>query len=159
MNEQNRHAAAQLLTQNHIAVLATLSSEDSKPQASVVYYTADVTGHIYFVTAKNSRKLANIVKNPQVAFVVLHETKAIELQIEGTATEVVDEKRKNDIVVNIGLTANEHPRSPGWPPLLTLAMNSGVDCVEVSIVRFKYSDFSIHPGTIIEGVGKDLLLV
>lgn len=44
-----------------------------------------------------------------------------------------------------------------WPPLLTLPMKSGVACIELNIERFKYSDFTIHPGTVATGTGKDLL--
>lgn len=145
------------LQSNAIAVVATTSSELGSPQAGLIYYTTDDMGHVYFATAKDSRKLANILKNRSVALVVGHNVKPIELQIEGSAHEVTEAAHKSDVIGKLALISNENQKSSGWPPLLTLSMKSGVACIEIEIDRFKYSDFSIHPGSIITGIGKDLL--
>jgi nitroimidazol reductase NimA-like FMN-containing flavoprotein (pyridoxamine 5'-phosphate oxidase superfamily) len=140
-----------------LMVVSTISAETGGPQSGLVYYVPDEEGHIYFATANDSRKLVNVQKNANVSLVVVHESKPIELQIEGIAQEVTDASKKNAIISNIALLSNGNPKTTGWPPLLTLSMKSGVACIQVSIEYFKYSDFSIHPGTVIQGRGKELL--
>lgn len=157
MNTTQFKEVNDFLCGNNMAVVATISSETNSPQAGLIYYIADDEGHIYFATANDSRKLINIRKHGGVAFVVGHGVKSIELQIEATAREVTDDVQKSDVIGKIALIANNSPKSSGWPPLLTLSMKSGVTCVELTIDRFKYSDFSVHPGTIITGTGQDLL--
>lgn len=158
MSETKYEALTQFLNQSHVGIIATVSAASGSPQSSVIYFIYDGQRTLYFVCAKSSQKLANIVKLPRVAVTVLHEQQPIEVQIEGTAQIVTEETAKESIVVKIGTMANAHPRSLGWPPLLSLAMNSGVDCIAVAIDRFRYSDFTIHPGIILEGTGKELLL-
>lgn len=138
-------------------VISTISSETGVPQSGLVYYIPDEAGHIYFATAKDSRKLLNMQKNASVALVVVDDTNPIELQIEGTAHEITDPDKKTVIIDKIALLSNGTPRTSGWPPLLTLSMKSGVACVEITIVHFKYSNFSVHPGTVITGTRNELL--
>ena len=140
-----------------LMVLSTISSETGAPQSGLVYYVPDEEGHIYFATAKDSRKLLNLQKNASVALVIIHETNPIELQIEGTARELTEPAKKTMIIDKIALLSNGTPRTSGWPPLLTLSMKSGVACVEIDIEYFKYSDFSVHPGTITTGTRNELL--
>lgn len=150
-------AVNDFLRSSNLGTIATVSSDTGTPQSGIIYYYADDKGHIYFATAKNSRKLINIHKQAGVALVIGHDSKPVELQIEGTAREVSDTTQKQDVINKIALIANNNPKTIGWPPLLTLSLQSGVICIEMAIERFKYSDFSIHPGTVVSGTDKDLL--
>lgn len=153
----SKESARAFLSNNSIAVVATFDTESKSAQAGVVYYYLDGRGRLVFSTSKDSRKIVNIQKNPGVGAVVMHESKPVELQIEGDAQIVQNTEQKAEILGKIALIANKSPRTMGWPPLLTLSMNSGVECIEIHIRRFKYSDFSIHPGTVITGTGEELL--
>ncbi|MBI1863192.1 pyridoxamine 5'-phosphate oxidase family protein [Candidatus Microgenomates bacterium] len=144
------------ITGSSIAVLATLAP-DGSPQAGIVFYYTDGEGHIYFATAKDSRKLINIQKQPQVALVIGHDVNPTELQIEGKATELTDDAKINEVIGKIAIISNSNPKTAGWPPLLSLSMKSGVTCVVIAIERFKYSNFTVHPGAIVTGSMKDLL--
>lgn len=145
------------LRHNNLAVAATVSSETGAPQASMIYYIADDKRHIYFLIAADSRKLMNIRKHTGVALVVSDDLLPIELQLEATAREVTDGGQKDEIINKLTLVSNDNPKTKGWPPLLTLSMKSGIVCLEITIDRFKYSDFTVHPGIILAGTGRDLL--
>src|SRR3989344_6599451 len=89
--------AWQFLKNNRLASLATISLEDGSPQASLIYYIIDKNFHIYLVTAKESRKIRNILKNNKVALVIGQELESLVLQIEGKARFVEDLDKRRDL--------------------------------------------------------------
>ena len=84
MDKEKALKVWEFLENNHLAVLATVSEENT-PQASLVYYVTEEDFHLYIVTAKDSRKFKNISKNNKVSLVIGQEKTAQVLQIEGEA--------------------------------------------------------------------------
>ena len=89
-----------LCTSQKLAVVSTQS--DGQPYASLVaFVTGDDLRHIYFVTARTTRKFANLTKEPRVAVLInssanlesdFHE--AISITVTGTAVEISDSERE-----------------------------------------------------------------
>ena len=74
-------------------ILCSISFE-GKPQATPIYFSSDTELGIYFITHSTSRKYQNMIKNPNVAFVVYVERPAKCVQIEGTVSIVTDPTEK-----------------------------------------------------------------
>ncbi len=75
------------LKKHNAGVLATVSKADT-PHASAVFYVADDSFNIYFVTKVDSRKYQAIKAHPQVAFAIGRLDVPQTLQIEGVVSEV-----------------------------------------------------------------------
>ncbi len=88
-----RTEALSFLKTHTAGVLASISRDD-KPHASAVYYVADDSFNIYFLTKLNSRKYAAIQAHPDVAFTVGRLDVPQTLQIEGVAIELRSEEEK-----------------------------------------------------------------
>lgn len=86
--DSTARAEALAFAQSHTAgVLATVS-KDYAPHASVVYFVADDSFNIYFLTKRGSRKYAAMMAHPQVAFTLGRQEIPQTLQIEGVASEL-----------------------------------------------------------------------
>jgi nitroimidazol reductase NimA-like FMN-containing flavoprotein (pyridoxamine 5'-phosphate oxidase superfamily) len=90
---QIRTDALQFLKNHPAGVLATVS-KDYSPHAAAVFYVADDSFNIYFLTKRDSRKYAAISAHPQVAFAVGRLDVPQTLQIEGVASEIQDDSEK-----------------------------------------------------------------
>jgi general stress protein 26 len=157
MNDQMLLSQARdFLRQNKLATLATLSADSQTPQAALLYYAVMPNMKLGFATAKDSRKLNNIVKNKSVALLVGNEAESKVIQIEGEAEIVSDPNEKSAIIRKISDIANDNTNFT-FPPLMELVKNSSVALFSVKIVFFKYSDFSQGRHQLIEGSGEDLL--
>jgi len=88
--------AFEFLCDNRLGVISTLSYKNNLPQGSLVYYVVDEK-FIYFITTRQSRKLANINQNNNIAFTIFTEVPPMELQIEGTVQSIDDPKKKSHI--------------------------------------------------------------
>ncbi|HEX5774500.1 MAG TPA: pyridoxamine 5'-phosphate oxidase family protein [Candidatus Paceibacterota bacterium] len=94
-----RSAALAFLKSQDVGVLATCSSEGS-PHVRTVYYAADDSFAVYFVTLTNTRKVKDLAASGKAAFVVSSSTIPATLQIEGvvadhTETATIDESVRN----------------------------------------------------------------
>ena len=89
-----------LCTSQKLAVVSTQS--DGQPYASLVAFVAsDDLRHIYFVTARTTRKFANLMKEHRVAVLINSSTneesdfhKAISITVTGTAEEIRNLERE-----------------------------------------------------------------
>lgn len=86
MENDKKDAALEFLRSNELGVLATISS-DGKPHARTVYYSADDDFSIHFLTYSNTRKAADLRKNPNAAFVITDPDAPSTMQIEGMVTD------------------------------------------------------------------------
>ena len=94
-NEQVRKRLGQLFRSQNLAALSTHHA--GQPYASLVaFYASDDLKHIYFVTAKTTRKFANLAADNRVAVMVNSSTnqvsdfhQAISVTAVGKAEEVV----------------------------------------------------------------------
>lgn len=84
-----REEALQFLIAHETGVLAT-AAPDGKPHARLVYYTADDSFNVYFITLAHTRKVGDIARNPHAAFVVSEPEPPRTLQIEGSVTDLTD---------------------------------------------------------------------
>ena len=90
-----------LCTSQKLAVVSTHS--DGQPYASLVAFVAsDDLRHIFFVTARTTRKFANLTKYPRVAVLINSSTneeadfhEAVSITVTGIAEEIKDSERQN----------------------------------------------------------------
>ena len=95
-----RNRLQNLCTSQKLAVVSTQS--DGQPYASLVAFVAsDDLCHIYFVTARTTRKFANLTREPRVAVLINSSTneesdfhKAISITVTGTAEEIRELERE-----------------------------------------------------------------
>lgn len=157
MDQQNTDSAQKamkFLRENRLGVLTTVSPENT-PQSALVYYVFDENFRLFILTIKESQKIANISKNNKVSFVVANEVPPIEIQIEGSAG-IVENADKETVLVNQYMeVANKNPETFNWPPVIQLPSTRGFSFIEITITKFKYSDFSGPKHLIIEGTPKD----
>lgn len=155
--------AFEFLCDNRLGVVSTISYKNAQPEGALVYYVVDQK-FIYFITARQSRKLANLNMNNNIALTVFTETLPMELQIQGTV-ESVDDPEKKSYISKIYLeNANKQSSQPGglknpntinWPPVLKVPNDEGFIFVKIKINWFKFSDFSEREGNIVEGTPED----
>jgi nitroimidazol reductase NimA-like FMN-containing flavoprotein (pyridoxamine 5'-phosphate oxidase superfamily) len=109
--EEIRRRLQDLCISQKLAVVATQS--DGQPYASLVAFAAsDDLRHLFFVTARTTRKFANLTKDSRVAVLInssanresdFHE--AVSVTVTGTAQEIRDAER--DRVLTLYLS--KHP--------------------------------------------------
>jgi nitroimidazol reductase NimA-like FMN-containing flavoprotein (pyridoxamine 5'-phosphate oxidase superfamily) len=71
-----RNDVLKFLQKNKVAVVAT-ASKDGIPEAATITYLFDDDFNFYFITRKQSQKLINLRKNPNVALVIGTDAKTI----------------------------------------------------------------------------------
>jgi nitroimidazol reductase NimA-like FMN-containing flavoprotein (pyridoxamine 5'-phosphate oxidase superfamily) len=95
-----RNRLQDLCTSQKLAVVSTQS--DGQPYASLVAFVAsDDLRHIYFVTARTTRKFANLTREPRLAVLINSSTneesdfhEAISITVTGTAQEIRELERE-----------------------------------------------------------------
>jgi nitroimidazol reductase NimA-like FMN-containing flavoprotein (pyridoxamine 5'-phosphate oxidase superfamily) len=95
-----RNRLQNLCTSQKLAVVSTQS--DGQPYASLVAFVAsDDLRHIYFVTARTTRKFANLTREPRLAVLINSSTneesdfhEAISITVTGTAQEIRELERE-----------------------------------------------------------------
>ena len=100
-----------LCTSQKLAVVSTQS--DGQPYASLVAFVAgDDLRHIYFVTARTTRKFANLTKEPRVAVLINSSTneesdfhEAVSITVTGTAEEIGGLEREKILTLYL----SKHP--------------------------------------------------
>lgn len=75
-------------------LMTTATSSDDTPWAATVFFAYDDNLNLYFVSAEDTRKVQNILKNPRVSVTIDREQpgsgKVKGIQLEGQAQEVSD---------------------------------------------------------------------
>jgi nitroimidazol reductase NimA-like FMN-containing flavoprotein (pyridoxamine 5'-phosphate oxidase superfamily) len=88
------------LTKRKFLTLGT-SSKKGMPLTHPVAYV-NIGHDVYFSTNKDTRKIKNILENPNVAYAIYDPTDHLDeirlLQMEGKASRIVDKKEYNDIL-------------------------------------------------------------
>ena len=100
-----------LCTSQKLAVVSTQS--DGQPYASLVAFVAgDDLRHIYFVTARTTRKFANLTREPRVAVLINSSTneesdfhEAVSITVTGTAEEIRGLEREKILTLYL----SKHP--------------------------------------------------
>ena len=100
-SQEIRSRLKELCTSQKLAVVSTQSG--GQPYASLVAFVAsDDLRHIFFVTARTTRKFANLTKDPRVAVLINSSTndeadfhEAVSITATGTAEEINDPERQD----------------------------------------------------------------
>lgn len=150
----SKFKAFEFLCDNRLAVVSTLSYKNNTPQGSLIYYVVNEK-FIYFVTPRQSRKLANLNQDNNIALTIFSEIPPLELQLEGTVNSIDDPSLKSRISKIYLENANKNPDTINWPPLFKLPNDQGFIFVKVKIGWYKYSDFSEGESNVIEGTSVD----
>ena len=82
-----KEKSLELMSNSSHCVVSTLGP-NGNPQSALVGFSEDEDLGLVIGTYKDSRKLQNIIKNPQVAIVISDEEKKLEIQYEGRASAV-----------------------------------------------------------------------
>lgn len=88
--------ADDFLRSNNLGVLSTLSRE-GVVQGSAIYYTTDDSGNVYILTKEGTDKARNILANDQVALTVTDTFNMQTLQIQGAASVVTDNNKRQQM--------------------------------------------------------------
>lgn len=126
----------ELLDKANCGVIST--TVDSKVFSSVVYFASDNELNIFFNTRKNSTKYKNILKNPNVSFVIFGETPATTLQIRGTAKIVHD----ISTLLSIYKTLIEKTVSSGHIPPISDLDASVMVAIKIKPTWARFGDFT-----------------
>lgn len=132
-----RKDALRFLKEYHAGVVASVSKEGA-PHASAVYYVADDSFNIYFLTKLNSRKYAAIQAHPSVAFTIGRLDVPQTLQIEGVAIELRHEEEKAAHVPDLMRTLMAN--NPVYIPIAK--MDSEVVIMWLQPKWIRWGDFS-----------------
>ena len=139
----NRADLLRFLQQHRLGVLATVS-ESGAPESAVVGIAVNSALEIIFDTLSNTRKCANLRRNPNISFVIGWD-KEITVQYEGIADEPqgadLDSLKKDYFAVY-----PDGPQRESWP---------GITYFRVRPHWARYSDFN-SPAQIIEFTEKEL---
>lgn len=87
--EGKREEALSFLVNHDAGVLATRSG-DGEPRARMMYYTCDDAFNVYFMTLKNTRKVADLATHPRAAFVVAKTDIPRTIQLEGNVEDLTE---------------------------------------------------------------------
>ena len=80
----------EFIRQNRLAVVSTIDSKESRPEAALVAYSETENLELIFATFSDSRKYENLQKNQKVALVIGGWDEDITVQYEGVAAELED---------------------------------------------------------------------
>jgi general stress protein 26 len=138
MNHPEHDIYRQFLISNQYAVVATVSPEHA-PQAATVAYMTDSNGAIYFSTRRTTRKAINIQAGSPVAMVIGTGPGATTLQIEGIASELNGQERK-DAMINFMVEKSSYYD-------IYLKLPGGIDFIFYKLVPTWARMLSIDPDT------------
>lgn len=94
---EKRASALAFLTAKETGVLATCS-EDGTPHARTLYFAADDTFAIYFLTLANTKKVAELTATKKAAFLVSDADVPRSLEIEGAVADITETAELDDRV-------------------------------------------------------------
>lgn len=82
--------AIDFLRLHNVGVIGTIG-EDGELWNTVIYYVADLKGAVSFFTKNETKKYTNLLKNPNIAFVVFDQNQRVTLQMSGRTEVVTDQ--------------------------------------------------------------------
>ena len=85
--EKIKKEVLEFLKSKVVAVIATVSPDDT-PEAATIHYVVDDDLNFYFMSETNSRKVQNIATNNKVALVVGTEDIPVTVQIQGEVSPI-----------------------------------------------------------------------
>lgn len=138
MQEKFPDEILQFIILNHTLHVATISSDEPKPQIATVYYIFD-GDFIYFPAPSQSVRIKNISANKNIAMVITNESSLVTLQIEGEAEIVDDVETEKDIIEKYSRISNE-ASTLSFPPITKTKDSFRI--VRCFIKWYRYSDFS-----------------
>lgn len=138
-----RKEALSFLHSGETGVLATVSNNGT-PRARLVYYTSDDSFNVYFITLANTRKVADMSANSDVAFTVFRADVPRTLQMEGTVTDLTETATNDPLLV--AFLQKLVPKTPYGIPL---------EHLDSAVIRFykitphwvRWGDFTYGEGT------------
>jgi general stress protein 26 len=135
-----KSAALSFLKDNCVGAVSTLS-EAGTPRVRLVYYAADDSFSVYFLSLGNTRKVTDIRADSRAAFVVAGPDAHHTLQMEGTFEEITDTATFGPILSD--LTKHLFPEGEESSPLDHLASAKPV-IFKFSPTWIRWGDFT-HP--------------
>ena len=108
-SDETKQAVKDFLATHQTGVLST-TDDDGGPRAAVVYFSVRDDFSITFATKKETKKHANLQRDPRAMFVVYEESSQSTVQVQGHAEVITDPgeaKRVIDQVANIASTTSE----------------------------------------------------
>jgi general stress protein 26 len=137
------------LREHRLAVQASVSANGAA-QAAVVGIAVTDRFEIVFDTLDSTRKVKNLRRNPNVAFVIGGMTPGDErtAQCEGLADEPTGEELERLKQIYYGVFP-EGPSRASWPGLIY---------VRVRPTWIRYSNYNVNPPEIIEFSGEQLVV-
>ena len=141
--ELKRDEALSFLVNHDAGVLATVS-RDGQPGARMVYYTCDDSFNVYFLTLKNTRKVADLAANGRAAFVVAEMDAPKTIQIEGDVADLTETATLDPLLSDFVHRLTSH--EPYGIPL------SHLDASEIRFYKMtptwvRWGDFTFGRGT------------
>jgi uncharacterized pyridoxamine 5'-phosphate oxidase family protein len=121
------------ITQNRLAVLATVS-ENNNPEAALVGFAITPDLEIIFDTVKTSRKYLNLLKNPAISFVIGLDNEQT-VQYEGNAKIPADNELDNLLCYYFKVYPDGIDRKETWKDLVYFS---------VKPKWIRYSDFNTN---------------
>lgn len=149
-DEHKLEVAFEFLRTHRLGSFASIRAEVDSPSLSFHYYYIDSVNTIYIATVKDSMKIANVKKNPKVAFLVAQELPPIVVQIEARAEIVENATERQSHMKRIYDEATANQKSSAWPPLISLSERVGVEVLRLKMTTIKYSSFTTESPVIIE---------
>lgn len=89
MNQSAKNAIISHIGEHPTAVISVIDTS-GHPAGSVIYIAADNDLNIYFLTKRNTDKVAAIAKYPSVAFTLHTDGSQAVVQLQGEAKEITD---------------------------------------------------------------------
>ncbi len=125
------------------AVLSTVSPEH-QPEAATVTYVCDDDFNFYFITKKDSRKLQNILKNPNVAIVVGTSENPATAQMQGVAEIITD---PDHFIVTYFSQSVNVAETKWWPLFKVRGSDFAFVKVKITWLRWLNLDLTEYPET------------
>lgn len=89
----NKQVIYDFMEKNEHAVIATSNPETHQPESALVGFGQTKNLELVFGTFNTSRKYANLLQNNKVSFVIGWDNDYINVQYEGSATEIFGEEK------------------------------------------------------------------
>jgi general stress protein 26 len=141
--ERKREEALSFLVDHDAGVLATLSRQN-EVSARLVYYTCDDAFNVYFLTLKDTRKVADLTANPQAAFVVSEMEIPRTIQMEGRVEDLTDSATVDPLLSDFVRRLRSHEKY-GIP--LTRLDASELKFFRLTPTRVRWGDYTFGQGT------------
>jgi general stress protein 26 len=139
MTEELKNKICEYLASHYYLNLATVSPQGNPMAHTLAYVSEEAV--VYLATNKNTRKVQNIMQNPNVAYTVDEDEPdwfdMQALQVEGRASIITDEKELREVGE---IMAAKFPIAADMPP------NPDIVMIKIEPEVVYYLDYSIEFG-------------